>query len=168
LRGFGTVAVMRCPYCREVDDKVVDSRLADDGAAIRRRRECLACGRRFTTYERLEEVPLLVAKRSGISEPFDRAKIAAGIARAAKNRPVDATAVDTIVGEVEEELRKRSGGEVTSEQVGLVVLERLRVVDPVASVRFASVYKGFEDLSDFERELGMLQKTTAPKPPPAP
>ena len=165
---FGTVAVMRCPYCREVDDKVVDSRLADDGAAIRRRRECLACGRRFTTYERLEEVPLLVAKRSGISEPFDRAKIAAGIARAAKNRPVDATAVDMIVGEVEEELRKRSGGEVTSEQVGLAVLERLRVVDPVASVRFASVYKGFEDLSDFERELGMLQKTTAPKPPPAP
>jgi transcriptional repressor NrdR len=159
---------MRCPYCREVDDKVVDSRLADDGAAIRRRRECLGCGRRFTTYERLEEVPLVVAKRSGISEPFDRAKIAAGIARAAKNRPVDATTVDTIVAEVEEELRKRSGGEVTSEQVGLAVLERLRAVDQVASVRFASVYKGFEDLSDFERELGMLQKTTAPKPPPAP
>jgi transcriptional repressor NrdR len=159
---------MRCPYCREVDDKVVDSRLADDGAAIRRRRECLGCGRRFTTYERLEEVPLLVAKRSGISEPFDRAKIAAGIARAAKNRPVDATTVDTIVAEVEEELRKRSGGEVTSEQVGLAVLDRLRAVDQVASVRFASVYKGFEDLSDFERELGMLQKTTAPKPPPAP
>jgi transcriptional repressor NrdR len=109
-----------------------------------------------------------VAKRSGISEPFDRAKIAAGIARAAKNRPVDATTVDTIVAEVEEELRKRSGGEVTSEQVGLAVLERLRAVDQVASVRFASVYKGFEDLSDFERELGMLQKTTAPKPPPAP
>jgi transcriptional repressor NrdR len=159
---------MRCPYCREVDDKVVDSRLADDGAAIRRRRECLGCARRFTTYERLEEVPLLVAKRSGISEPFDRAKIAAGIARAAKNRPVDATTVDTIVAEVEEELRKRSGGEVTSEQVGLAVLDRLRAVDQVASVRFASVYKGFEDLSDFERELGMLQKTTAPKPPPAP
>jgi transcriptional repressor NrdR len=159
---------MRCPYCREVDDKVIDSRVADDGAAIRRRRECLGCGRRFTTYERLEEVPLLVAKRSGIREPFDRAKIAAGIARAAKNRPVDATTVDAIVVEVEEELRERGGGEVTSEHVGLAVLERLRAVDPVASVRFASVYKGFEDLSDFEAELGMLQKTTAPKPPPAP
>jgi transcriptional repressor NrdR len=96
-----------------------------------------------------------------------RAKIAAGIARAAKNRPVDATTVDAIVVEVEEELRERGGGEVTSEHVGLAVLERLRSVDPVASVRFASVYKGFEDLSDFEAELGMLQKTTAPKPPPA-
>lgn len=157
---------MRCPYCRRVDDKVVDSRLADDGAAIRRRRECLGCGRRFTTYERLEEVPLLVVKRSGISEPFDRSKIAAGIARAAKNRPVDESTVDSIVGEVEEELRKRGGPEVMSEQVGLAVLERLRAVDPVASVRFASVYKGFEDLSDFEAEVGMLQKTTAPKTPP--
>ncbi len=157
---------MRCPYCRQVDDKVVDSRLADDGAAIRRRRECLGCGRRFTTYERLEEVPLLVVKRSGIREPFDRAKIAAGIARAAKNRPVEETTVDSIVGEVEEELRERGAPEVTSEQVGVAVLERLRAVDPVASVRFASVYKGFEDLSDFEAELGMLQKTTAPKTPP--
>jgi transcriptional repressor NrdR len=164
---FGTVAVMRCPYCRQVDDKVVDSRVADDGAAIRRRRECLGCGRRFTTYERLEEVPLLVAKRSGIREPFDRAKIVAGIGRAAKNRPVDDTTIDTIVAELEEELRKRSTGEVTSEQVGLAVLERLRAIDPVTSVRFASVYKGFEDVSDFEREVGILQKTTAPKPPPA-
>jgi transcriptional repressor NrdR len=159
---------MRCPYCHELDDKVVDSRVAEEGAAIRRRRECLACGRRFTTYERLEEVPLLVVvKRSGVREPFERAKISAGIARAAKNRPVDETTIETIAGEVEEELRKRSGAEVTSEQVGLAVLERLRAVDPVASVRFASVYKGFEDLSDFERELGMLQKTTAPKQPPA-
>lgn len=160
--------MMRCPYCHELDDKVVDSRVAEEGAAIRRRRECLACGRRFTTYERLEEVPLLVVvKRSGVREPFERAKISAGIARAAKNRPVDETTIETIAGEVEEELRKRSGAEVTSEQVGLAVLERLRAVDPVASVRFASVYKGFEDLSDFERELGMLQKTTAPKQPPA-
>jgi transcriptional repressor NrdR len=162
----GTVGCMRCPFCRQVDDKVVDSRLADDGAAIRRRRECLACGRRYTTYERLEEVPLLVAKRSGVSEPFDRAKLAAGIGRAAKNRPVDATTIDTIVAEIEEQLRKR-GAEVTSEQVGLAVLERLRALDPVTYVRFASVYKGFEDLSDFEREVGMLQKTTAPKQPSA-
>ena len=122
---------MRCPYCRRVDDKVVDSRLADDGAAIRRRRECLGCGRRFTTYERLEEVPLLVVKRSGISEPFDRSKIAAGIARAAKNRPVDESTVDSIVGEVEEELRKRGGPEVMSEQVGLAVLERPKETEPI-------------------------------------
>jgi transcriptional repressor NrdR len=162
-----TVERVRCPFCHELDDKVVDSRPADDGAAIRRRRECLGCGRRYTTYERLEEVPLLVAKRSGVREPFDRVKLAAGIGRAAKNRPVDAATIDTIVGDIEEQLHKR-GGEVTSEQVGLAVLERLRALDPVTYVRFASVYKGFEDLSDFEREVGMLQKTTAPKQPPAP
>jgi transcriptional repressor NrdR len=159
---------MRCPFCDALDDKVVDSRVADEGAAIRRRRECLTCGRRFTTYERVEEVPLLVVKRSGASEPFDRAKVAAGIARAAKNRPVDDATVDAIVTDIEEQLRKRPGAEVTSEQVGLAVLERLRALDPVTYVRFASVYKGFEDLSDFEREVGMLQKTTAPKPRPAP
>ena len=155
---------MRCPFCDALDDKVVDSRVADEGAAIRRRRECLTCGRRYTTYERVEELPLLVVKRSGVSEPFDRAKVAAGIARAAKNRPVDTATIDAITADVEEQFRKGPGAEVTSEQVGLAVLERLRALDPVTSVRFASVYKGFEDLSDFEREVGMLQKTTAPKP----
>jgi transcriptional repressor NrdR len=152
---------VRCPFCQQNDDKVVDSRVADDGGAIRRRRECLACGRRYTTYERLEETGLLVRKRSGEGEPFDRAKLRAGLERAATNR-LDAAALDAIVGEVEEELRA-VGGEVGSDRVGLAVLERLRSLDHVAYLRFASVYKGFEDLADFEREVGELQKTTAPK-----
>ncbi len=151
---------MRCPYCRENDDKVVDSRLADEAAAIRRRRECLACGRRFTTYERVEDVPVVVAKRSGVSEPFDRAKLRAGIERAAIGRLDDAT-IDDVTGSIEEELP--TSGEVPSERVGMAVLERLRALDHVAYLRFASVYKGFEDLADFEREVGELQKTTAPK-----
>jgi transcriptional repressor NrdR len=152
---------VRCPYCRENDDKVVDSRVADEGAAIRRRRECLACGRRYTTYERLEEVSLDVRKRSGVVEPFDRAKLRAGVDRAASGRLDDAT-IDEVVTGVEEELRTH-GAEVGSDRVGVAVLERLRVLDPVAYLRFASVYKGFEDLADFEREVGELQKTTAPK-----
>jgi transcriptional repressor NrdR len=155
---------MRCPYCREDDDKVVDSRVADDGAAIRRRRECLACGRRFTTYERLEPLPLLVVKRSGVKEPFDRAKLAAGIGRAVAGRPIPPGTVEAIAAELEDQLRE-AGPEVPSDAVGLAVLERLRALDPVSYVRFASVYKDFEDVADFEREVGLLQKTTAPKPP---
>ena len=152
---------MRCPYCRENDDKVVDSRVAEDAGAIRRRRECLACGRRFTTYERVEDVPLLVFKRSGEVEPFDAAKLRAGIERAATGRLDDAV-VDEIVAAIEEELRT-GGTEVASDRVGMAVLERLKALDHVAYLRFASVYKGFEDLADFEREVGELQKTTAPK-----
>jgi transcriptional repressor NrdR len=155
---------MRCPYCREDDDKVVDSRTADEGAAIRRRRECLACGRRFTTYERLEPLPFLVVKRSGVTEPFDRAKLAGGIARAVAGRPIPAGAVDQMAAELEDQLRE-AGPEVPSDAVGLAVLERLRALDPVSYVRFASVYKDFEDVADFEREVGLLQKTTAPKRP---
>ncbi|HEX6310439.1 MAG TPA: transcriptional regulator NrdR [Acidimicrobiia bacterium] len=154
---------MRCPYCRGNDDKVVDSRPADEGATIRRRRECLVCGRRFTTYERLEELPLLVVKRSGTREPFDREKLAAGIGRAVTNRPIEAGTVDVIAAEIEEEVRGE-GPEVASERLGVAVLERLRLLDDVAYLRFASVYKGFENLDDFEREVGELQKTTAPKP----
>jgi len=158
-----TVQRVRCPYCRANDDKVVDSRTADDGDAIRRRRECLACGRRFTTYERIEEVPLVVTKRSGATEPFDRAKLRAGVERAASGRLDEAT-IAAVVTEVEEELRTL-GAVVGSDRVGMAVLERLRALDPVAYLRFASVYKGFEDLADFEREVVELQKTTAPKRP---
>ncbi len=153
---------MRCPYCLEVDDKVVDSRLTEEGSAIRRRRECLGCGRRYTTYERLDDVQLIVVKRSGHKEPFDRAKLAAGIASAAVNRPVEPATVDAIAAEVEEELRA-GGAETGTDPVGLAVLERLKVLDPVSYLRFASVYKGFDDVSDFAREVGLLQKTTAPK-----
>jgi transcriptional repressor NrdR len=152
---------VRCPFCKQNADKVVDSRLADDGAAIRRRRECLDCGRRYTTYERVEEVGLAIRKRSGVAEPFDRHKLRAGVERAATNR-LDASTVEAIVGDIEEELRTL-GGEVASERVGMAVLEQLRARDHVAYLRFASVYKGFEDLADFEREVGELQKTTAPK-----
>ena len=158
--------VVRCPYCQALDDKVVDSRPAEDGAAIRRRRECLACGRRFTTHERLEELPLMVVKRSGVKEPFAREKLEAGIARAITNRPLVAGTVEALAAEIEEELRSE-GAEVTSERVGLAVLERLRALDPVSYLRFASVYKGFEDVTDFEREVAVLQKTTEPKRHPA-
>lgn len=145
-------AGVRCPGCQAPDDRVVDSRQADDGAAIRRRRECLACGRRFTTFERVEELPLVVRKRGGRREPFDRAKVVAGMRAAAKNRPVSGTTLEAVAAEVEEELRL-AGGEVTSREVGLAVLTRLRQLDEVAYVRFASVYGGFEGLRDFERLL---------------
>src|SRR5438445_11152178 len=128
---------MRCPACTSLDDKVVDSRDADDGSTTRRRRECLACGRRFTTYERVEEVVLVVAKRSGSREPFDRAKIVAGLRAAAKGRPLDDEALESVALDVEERMRLDLGAEVTSEQVGLAVLDRLRDLDQVAYVRFA-------------------------------
>lgn len=153
---------MRCPYCKELDDKVVDSRVADDGDAIRRRRECLACGRRYTTYERLDPVPFTVLKRSGVKEPFDRAKLARGIAQAVAGRPIDAGTVDAMAEEIDELLRQQ-GPEAPSEAIGLAVLERLRALDPISYLRFASVYKGFESVADFEREVVLLQKTTAPK-----
>ena len=148
---------VRCPGCAGFDDKVIDSRTADDGAAIRRRRECLSCGRRFTTYERLEEAPLVVVKRNGARVPFDRSKIVAGIRAAAKNRPVPPDALEALGVEVEEGLRLE-GPDVTTEQIGRTVLDRLREVDEVAYLRFVSVYKGFEDLTDFEREVVLLTR----------
>ena len=153
---------MRCPWCSVDDDRVVDSRLADDGAAIRRRRECLSCGRRFTTFERVDELPLWVLKRSGDREPFDRTKIVVGVRAATKNRPITEDEMADLAQQVEDALRER-GNEPTSQQVGLAVLEQLKALDDVAYVRFASVYKGFEDVGDFEREVGLLSKTTEPK-----
>ena len=153
---------MRCPSCGSLDDKVVDSRLADDGAAIRRRRECLGCNRRFTTFERLEELPLTVVKRSGDRMPFDRAKIVAGLVAAAKNRPVSTEQMYQLAADVEEEMRLL-GTDVASQDVGLAVLTRLEALDHVAYLRFASVYKGFEDVADFQREAGLLAKSTEPK-----
>ena len=145
-----------------MDDKVIDSRMADSGAATRRRRECLACGRRYTTFERVEEPAIVVVKRSGNRESFERAKILDGIRRAAKNRPISEDDIAALAMAVEDEVRE-VGPEVRSEVVGKAVLDRLRALDPVAYLRFASVYKGFEDLTDFEREVGLLQKTTTPK-----
>ncbi|MGH9169292.1 MAG: transcriptional regulator NrdR [Acidimicrobiales bacterium] len=148
---------MRCPWCGEADDKVIDSREVEQGGAIRRRRECAACARRFTTYERASGAVVVVLKRSGQREPFERRKVVAGVRSACKNRPVEAEAIETLATDVEEELRS-GGAVVTSEEVGLAVLERLRALDDVASVRFASVYKGFEEAGDFARELGLLTK----------
>jgi transcriptional repressor NrdR len=158
--GYG--GAVRCPFCTADDDKVVDSRPADESAAVRRRRECLACGRRYTTYERVEELPLVVVKRSGVKEPFDAEKLRGGIERAVAGSAIDPAAVDALVAEIEE-LARAAGPEVASVVVGLGVLERLRQLDPVSYMRFASVYKGFEDLGDFEREVVELQKATAPK-----
>ena len=141
---------------------MVDSRLADDGTAIRRRRECAACGRRFTTFERIEESALIVVKRSGDREPFDRTKVVAGVRAATKNRPVAEEAMEALAGEVEDAVRLE-GPEATSQRIGVAVLDRLRRLDEVAYLRFASVYKGFEDVGDFEREVGLLSKATEPK-----
>ena len=148
---------MRCPWCGAADDRVVDSREVEQGSAIRRRRECSSCSRRFTTYERASGAVVVVLKRSGQREPFERRKVVAGIQAACKNRPVDLEDIETLASDVEEVVRS-SGPEITSEGVGLAVLERLRLLDDVASVRFASVYKGFEEVSDFTRELGLLRE----------
>jgi transcriptional repressor NrdR len=153
---------VKCPFCAVDDDRVVDSRTAEDGVAIRRRRECAACGQRFTTFERIEEAALMIVKRSGEREPFDREKVIRGVVAACKNRPVDEEAIVALASRVEEQMRDR-GGDVPTEEVGLAILESLRELDQVAYVRFASVYKGFEGADDFEREIKMLEKTTAPK-----
>ena len=148
---------MRCPRCRADDTKVIDSREADEGAAIRRRRSCTSCTHRFTTYERLEEVPLVVVKSNGTRQPFDRSKIVAGVAAAGKGRPVSLDQIHQLAEDVEDEMRV-ADGETTSERVGRAVLERLRRLDDVLYLRFASVYKGFDGAADFQRELSLLKK----------
>jgi transcriptional repressor NrdR len=147
--------------CRHDDTKVIDSRPADEGAAIRRRRSCPECSYRFTTYERLEGAPLMVLKRSGGRQPFDRAKVADGIRSACKGRPVPDEMVDELAEAVEDDVRLEAaaGKDITSSLVGHCVLERLRTVDEVAYMRFASVYKNFDDASDFRRELALLKKS---------
>ena len=153
---------MRCPWCGASDTKVVDSRPAEEGAAIRRRRACDACGRRFTTFERAYGVGLRVIKRDGAKEPYDREKVAAGIRKAIKNRPVSEEQVVDLTRRVEERLR-RKGPEVTTQEVGVEVLAELRRLDEVAYLRFASVYKDFQEVTDFERELGLMLQKRRPK-----
>lgn len=147
-----------CPRCRDDDTKVVDSRLAEEGAAVRRRRQCLACAHRFTTYERVDEVPLVVIKSGGEREGFDRLKVIAGVVAATKGREVSDEVVEQLATDVEDQLRL-DGAEVNSSQVGLLVLERLREIDEVAYLRFASVYKDFDAAADFHREIELLNKT---------
>lgn len=153
---------MRCPWCTHAEDKVVDSRPAEQGAAIRRRRQCLKCGRRYTTFERVEELVQVVTKRDGSREPYDREKMVSGIRKALVNRPVEPAQVRAMTERIEAKLR-RLGSEVTAQQIGLEVLAELRKLDHVAYIRFASVYKDFQEITDFERELGQLltKKQTA-------
>jgi transcriptional repressor NrdR len=153
---------VRCPVCRADDTKVVDSRASEDGASIRRRRQCISCNERFTTYERLEELALMVVKRSGEREPFSVSKLMQGVQSAAKGRPIADGAIEALAEAVEDRLRV-AGGDVTSTDVGLAVLNELRLLDDVAYMRFASVYKNFDGVEDFRRELQMLAKATAPK-----
>ena len=148
---------MRCPKCHVDDTKVIDSREAEEGAAIRRRRLCGSCAHRFTTYERLEEVPLVVLKSTGVREPFELAKLLAGVSAACKGRPVSVEQIEQLGESIVDEVRLR-GPEVRTAELGLEVLDRLRSLDEVAYLRFASVYKGFDAAADFQRELVLLKK----------
>ncbi len=143
----------------------MDSRVAEEGRAIRRRRECEVCNARFTTFERVENAPLIVAKRSGSKQPFDREKLISGIRKAFKNRPVAAESMERVADDIVETLRLEGRSVVSTADLGRDVLERLRDIDEVAYLRFASVYKDFKELNDFERELGLLAKKVPPKLP---
>lgn len=145
---------MHCPFCRHPDSRVIDSRTADEGTAIRRRRACPECGRRFTTQE---TVILMVAKRSGVTEPFVRDKIIRGVRRACQGRPVDEDQLAILAQRVEDTIRARGCAEMPSQEVGLAILGPLRELDEVAYLRFASVYRGFESLTDFEKEIEALR-----------
>jgi len=148
-----------CPHCKHPDSRVIDSRTAEDGTAIRRRRSCPACGRRFTTQE---TVILMVAKRSGVTEPFNRDKIVRGVRRACQGRPVSEDQLAILAQRVEDAIRCRGSGEVPSHEVGLAILGPLRDLDEVAYLRFASVYRGFESLADFEEEIVALRREREP------
>jgi len=147
---------MRCPHCGERDTRVVDSRDLDDAATIRRRRECAACGTRFTTYERVEAARLVVVKRDGGREEFDRGKLVAGLRKALTRRPVPESAAETAADEIEAELRSNGVTEVPSSRVGALAMEKLRELDQIAYIRFASVYQSFEDIEDLKREVDSL------------
>lgn len=150
---------MKCPYCAHLKDKVVDSRETGSGDAIRRRRECLNCSRRFTSYERIEEIPHLVVKKDGRREAFDRAKLTAGLHRACEKRPVSAKSLSEIVDAAEQMVLDSSEREVDAGKIGEMVMDRLRKLDKVAYVRFASVYRQFEDVEEFMAELRDLLGT---------
>lgn len=147
---------MRCPYCGNLESKVVDSRPSDEGSSIRRRRECLVCHRRFTTYETMESLPLVVIKRDGSRQSFDKSKLLNGMIRACEKRPVPFQTLESIANEIEQTLQNQMDREVTSTRIGELVMERLKQVDEVAYVRFASVYRQFKDIGTFMAELSKL------------
>jgi transcriptional repressor NrdR len=152
---------MHCPYCKHCDTKVLDSRVADDGGSIRRRRVCQSCEKRFTTVEQMQ---LTVLKRSGTSEPFNREKAVAGVRKACKGRPVDEDALARLGQEVEHQLRLAGSPEIAAHEVGLAILGPLRALDEVAYLRFASVYRGFESADDFEAEIALLRAERSLQP----
>lgn len=147
---------MKCPFCGYTDSKVIDSRPAEDGTTIRRRRECLDCQKRFTTYEVIERMPLVVIKRDGSRQSFDKVKIINGLVRACEKRPVTMTQIEGLASDIEQELRGRLESEVSSETIGEMVMARLKELDEVAYVRFASVYRSFKDINTFMEELTKL------------
>ena len=147
---------MRCPFCSYTESKVIDSRPAEEGTTIRRRRECLSCGKRFTTYEIVERLPLLVIKRDGSRQAFDRMKLIGGMIKACEKRPVHVNDLEKIADEIEQELQGSLDREVSSEHIGELVMNRLKDLDQVAYVRFASVYRQFKDISTFLEELNKL------------
>ena len=147
---------MKCPFCGYTDSKVIDSRPAEDGTTIRRRRECLECQKRFTTYEVIERMPLVVIKRDGSRESFDKVKIINGVVRACEKRPVTMAQIEGVADDIEQELRGRLESEVQTERIGELVMARLKDLDEVAYVRFASVYRSFKDINTFMEELTKL------------
>jgi transcriptional repressor NrdR len=160
---------MKCPYCRDDNDKVVDTDAIEGGSIIRRRRHCLACDRRFSTYERIEQHPLKVVKKDGRRVPFDRERIRVGLEKACEKRPVSAETIDQLVSEVEGDLYRNMDREVATDYIGELVMQKLRKLDPVAYVRFASVYREFKDASDFVEEVEpLLGKSRPPATGPAP
>ena len=147
---------MKCPFCGFAESKVIDSRPAEEGATIRRRRECLACQKRFTTYEIIETLPLVVIKRDGSRQSFDRNKVMNGLIRACEKRPVSFSTMEEIVNEIEQTLQNEMSREIPSDRIGALVMDKLKGVDEVAYVRFASVYRQFKDISTFMAELSKL------------
>lgn len=149
---------MKCPFCGNIEDKVIDSRASAEGDTIRRRRECLKCHKRFTTYERLEEIPLMVIKKDSRREPFDRKKLLAGILKACEKRPISTERIEAMADEIERVLQKDYEREVSSSKIGEFVMKQLHDLDEVAYVRFASVYRQFKDINQFMKELSGLLK----------
>ena len=155
---------MKCPFCKADNNKVIDSRASADGFAIRRRRECLACGRRYTTYERIEESPIRVVKKDGAREPFERRKILSGLIKACEKRPVSFDVLDEITSRIEHQVTEQFDREVPSKFIGRLVMRELKKIDQVAYVRYASVYRDFKDVTEFMDEIRPMLKPAAGKP----
>jgi transcriptional repressor NrdR len=153
---------MKCPFCADTENKVIDSRLSKEGYVIRRRRECLACNRRFTTYERIEEIPLMIIKKDGRREEFNRDKIRIGITKACEKRNVSMNSIEDFLDEIEQELRETGKKEISSSIVGELVINRLHDLDEIAYVRFASVYREFKDVNEFVQELKLMLENHRP------